>query len=60
MSKVALKFRILRRMLGETFNTWQSEVWRRDLDGLYCCDGRECCCGGMTVLDAHWGFYNDR
>lgn len=32
---------------------WWDEVWQKDLDAPYCCDGRECGCGGMTVREVH-------
>lgn len=51
MSDVIQKLRILTLMLTSTFHDWKGEVWQKDLDSLYCCDGRECCCGGETIRD---------
>jgi hypothetical protein len=31
------------------FDYWRKEVWERDPDGRYCCDGYMCGCGGATV-----------
>lgn len=39
-------------LLGST-KDWRSEVWSKDPDSLYCCDGRECACGGLTVREMH-------
>ena len=43
------KLRILRAFLEEAFTSWRDQLWDRDLDDIYCCDGRECCCGGETI-----------
>lgn len=51
MSNLIFKFRVLYWWMLYAFDDYKSEVWRRDLDDLYCCDGRECCCGGETVRD---------
>lgn len=52
------KARILICMLSGTFETWRSSVLAEDLDALYCCDGRECGCGGVTNREL-WGFRNE-
>lgn len=49
MSDAILKLQILRDMLRSSYGEWRREVWGRDLDENYCCSGRECCCGGMSV-----------
>lgn len=51
MSDIAFKLRILRVLLANAYEEWRGTIWRKDLDGQYCCDGRECCCGGETIRD---------
>lgn len=55
MRDVAFKLRILSWMLSEAFGEWKSSIWRLELDGNYCCDGRECGCGGQTLREM-WSF----
>lgn len=60
MADIIYKLRILRWMVANTYADWRFTIWRRDLDGNYCCDGRECCCGGES-LRSSWSWYlNDR
>lgn len=49
MIQIFRKLKLLPSFLTGAFNTWHTEVWKRDLDALYCCNGRECGCGGCTV-----------
>lgn len=51
MRDALFKLRILRVMLGGAYTEWRDYIANRDLDGLYCCDGRECCCGGETLRE---------
>ena len=44
-----LKLKILVGLFGSVFSQWKTEVYSKDLDQPYCCDGRECGCYGMTV-----------
>jgi hypothetical protein len=48
MRDTLLKFRLLWIGLRVAFDEWRNEIWRKDLDGTYCCNGRECGCYGMT------------
>ncbi len=45
------KIIILYYLLADQIRGWKTEVWDKDLDELYCCDGRECACGGATIGD---------
>lgn len=47
------KFRILRGMVVMTMQEWRDQIWNRDLDEIYCCDGRECGCGAVTVGEVY-------
>jgi hypothetical protein len=49
MSDIIYKLRILTWLLVEALVEWQKEIWQRDLDERYCCDGSACCCGGVTI-----------
>lgn len=51
MSDFLVKLRILWGFVRGSVDTWREEVWSRDLDQHYCCDGRECGCSGQTVRD---------
>lgn len=53
MRDVIFKLRILALMLRDTFEGWKMSIWQRDLDGHYCCDGRECGCQGSSVRDVY-------
>lgn len=50
MTKLAL----LPGFLSRAFDDWLSLIWESDLDACYCCDGRECGCGGQTTREV-WG-----
>ena len=50
------KLRLLCSLLRETFEGWHRDVWKRDLDERYCCDGRECGCYGATIREL-WSDY---
>ncbi len=47
------KLRILRLMLLAEFEQWKKDVWVREPDSRWCCDGRECSCGGATVAEMY-------
>jgi hypothetical protein len=49
--KTIVKLSILWMFLAASFESWKTEVWSRDLDERYCCDGSFCSCGGATVLE---------
>lgn len=51
MRDVINKLLILRDMLRAAYGEWRHGVWDRDLDARWCCDGRECACGGSTVRE---------
>ncbi len=51
MSDLFIKLQTLRDFLSCSFEQWKSEVWEKDLDQPYCCDGRECGCGAETVRE---------
>ena len=51
MRDAIIKLRILFGFIAGAFDSWRREVWDRELDELYCCNGRECACGGLTVLE---------
>lgn len=53
MSERIEKIGMLWSFLSKAFTEWRDEVWRSDLDAHYCCDGRECGCGGITVRGAY-------
>jgi hypothetical protein len=47
------KLRILALILASTakdsYDFWRREVWNNDLDCSWCCNGKECGCGGQTI-----------
>lgn len=51
MVDLIFKLRVLRYLLRNAYEEWRDTVWRKDLDSQYCCDGRECCCGGETIQE---------
>lgn len=51
MTDLAFKLRVLRWMLADSYTQWRREVWERELDASYCCDGRECGCMAATVRE---------
>jgi hypothetical protein len=55
VTDLLFKLRVLRGLLRYQYETWLSEVWRKDLDDYYCCSGRECGCYGSTVRDVYEG-----
>lgn len=57
MKDIFEKLRILWLLLADTCESWHKEVWKTDLDAQFCCDGRECGCGGATVRDIYDSVY---
>ena len=53
MRDAITKIRILFGFLSSSVDAWKSEVWSRDLDERYCCDGRECGCQGVSVREVY-------
>ena len=51
MADTLFKLRILRAFLDETFTSWRDQLWDKDLDDRYCCDGNQCCCGGASIRE---------
>lgn len=51
MSDFIFKIRLLPHFIAMGIDEWKREIWRRDLDSAYCCDGRECGCYAMTTRD---------
>ena len=58
MGDTLFKLRILRAFLEEAFTSWRDQLWDKDLDGLYCCGGHECCCGGDSIKDTYSSVYS--
>jgi hypothetical protein len=56
MSDVLFKLRILLSYLVSTVDEWKLEIWDKDLDSYYCCNGVMCACGGKTIGEQ----YNDK
>lgn len=59
MGDLWFKVRVLRMFVAGAFDQWKDEIWRREVDQPYCCDGRECGCGAMTVRECY-GYYLDK
>jgi len=51
MKDFILKLKILYRMVMNTYDDWKELIWTHDLDESYCCDGKECGCGGMSIKE---------
>ena len=47
-----IKMNILYISLFGAYEEWKREIWDRELDENFCCDGRECGCGGESVRDS--------
>ncbi|MCG7932327.1 MAG: hypothetical protein N0E44_20090 [Candidatus Thiodiazotropha lotti] len=58
MADFLFKIKLLWWFVDEAIRNWRNEVWQRDLDERYCCDGNECACGGVTVREMHEGIYD--
>lgn len=53
MADFFTKLRILFDLLAGMWVHWRDDIWPHDLDSRYCCDGRECGCGGQTRRDVY-------
>jgi len=47
------KLKILWLILTDAYDGWKNYVWDHDLDERYCCDGRGCNCGGITIREIY-------
>jgi len=43
------KLKVLYWFAVNAFCEWKAEIWDKDLDERFCCDGQMCGCGGSTV-----------
>lgn len=53
MTDFIFKLAVLIHFIRDACTKWHSEIWVKDIDSLYCCDGRWCCCGGITIREVH-------
>lgn len=53
MSDLIDKLKILLVLLHDHYEYWRGNIWRADLDEHYCCDGRDCGCGGATIRELY-------
>lgn len=53
MNDIVFKISLLRLFFCQAIDEWRQEIFNRDLDDRYCCDGRECGCGGATVREMY-------
>jgi len=53
MRDAMTKLRILMDMLVGTLSDWRENIWKSDLDSRVCCNGRECCCDGVTIREIY-------
>ena len=51
--QIITKLKILKMWISDAFHGWHEQIWKRDLDERYCCDGKMCGCGGMTLRDIY-------
>ena len=50
---IFLKLRILTIFLLFAWHDWCTEIWYKDLDSHYCCNGNMCACGGVSVREIY-------
>ena len=55
MNDFFFRIRLLPLFLIDGFKSWKYEMYRRELDEYYCCNGHECGCGGVTVREMYKG-----
>jgi len=54
VSEMFAKLSILyRTFLYSAYEDWKREVWEKDLDQAYCCDGSMCLCRGSSVREVY-------
>jgi hypothetical protein len=53
MKQIIPKLKILLIILMSAFDEWKTQVYPRDIDGHYCCNGDYCGCGGMTIRELY-------
>ena len=44
-------------MLESAYKGWVSEILHKDLNDNYCCDGRDCSCGGASIKEMWTTYY---
>lgn len=47
------KIRSLFGFVRSGYESWKREVWERDPDERFCCDGKMCACRGSTVREVY-------
>ena len=53
MMDIAFKIKVLFWFMSQAFKEWRVEIWRKDPDSRYCCNGNLCCCGGRTIRETY-------
>ena len=55
--QILMKLKILYLMLVSAYEGWVSEILHKDLNDNYCCDGRDCSCGGASIKEMWTTYY---
>lgn len=50
---LVFKLRLLIFFIRNGVEDWKREIWNRELDAPYCCDGRECGCQASTTRELY-------
>lgn len=53
MMDLFIKIYLLNFFWKNGFGEWKREIWEKELDQNYCCDGRECGCQGASVREMY-------
>lgn len=51
MKDFIFKIHVLFWLLQDQWQLWKKEVWQRNLDEHFCCNGYMCGCQGITVRE---------
>jgi hypothetical protein len=51
MRDAITKLAILLDLLSDQAGYWRREIWAKDLDQPFCCNGHECGCYGQSNRD---------
>ena len=51
MKDILMKLRILLYFIFDGMKMWKKEVWQRNLNEHFCCNGDMCGCQGISVRE---------
>jgi len=57
MKDILTKIHILYFFISDAIHGWKKEIWKRDINDYYCCNGEMCGCRGSSIREVYYGMH---